>query len=210
MDISVHTDPFDFIVIENVCDNLELSDIINEVKFFKKFATKDTFIISYDDGVELDFVRNSGTAIGSNQERVSKKTSILIEQVLNNHKQLLNQLSLGKMFNHVVDKLPNLNLFTQLVKHKFFIGYDVLINYYSNKDYYGSHIDTTTATCIFYINPQGKCFKGGELYFPSFNYSFECKHNSMIIFPGFVTHEVKQIITELENHVRISITYFLE
>ena len=51
------------------------------------------------------------------------------------------------------------------------------------------------AFSYFYKEP--KKFSGGELIFPSFDYSLTCKNNSIIIFPGWVEHEVSKV--EIKN-----------
>ena len=78
------------------------------------------------------------------------------------------------------------------------VNYDITkVRYYQNGEYYKPHIDHKFAALslsYFYRNP--KQFSGGELFFPPYDYEFDCTHNSMILFPGYVEHGVKEVKTD--------------
>jgi len=87
------------------------------------------------------------------------------------------------------------------------------VRYYQNGDHYDAHWDITFEYIAFsYFYKEPKCFDGGELFFPEYDYEFECKNNSMIIIPSYVYHGVKKIImSESKNFTgngRYCITQF--
>ena len=68
------------------------------------------------------------------------------------------------------------------------------MRYYHDGEYYKSHIDAPFHFLAFsYFYKEPKKFSGGELYFPKYNYDYSCENNSMIIFPGWVEHGVREV-----------------
>ena len=66
------------------------------------------------------------------------------------------------------------------------------------------------AFSYFYKEP--KKFEGGQLYFPKYDYEVSCDNNSMIIFPGWVEHGVREVSIKesdyFEGWGRYAITSF--
>ena len=68
------------------------------------------------------------------------------------------------------------------------------VRYYYNGDKYGPHTDFRQDFLLFtYFHTEPKKFTGGEIYFPEYDYIFNCNNNSLIIFPGYIQHEVKEV-----------------
>lgn len=68
------------------------------------------------------------------------------------------------------------------------------IRYYHDGEAYGAHRDGKSqflACSYFYREP--KKFEGGELRFPKYDITVESKNNSIVIFPGWVEHEVLEV-----------------
>ena len=65
---------------------------------------------------------------------------------------------------------------------------------------------------FYYIHKEPKKFTGGEVYFPKYNYEYGCDANSIINFPGWVQHGVKEVKIEdseyFDGYGRYSITNF--
>ena len=63
-----------------------------------------------------------------------------------------------------------------------------------------------------YFHKEPKKYMGGELYFPQYDYEFNCENNSTIIFPGWVGHGVKEVSIAdsdyFEGYGRYAITSF--
>lgn len=68
------------------------------------------------------------------------------------------------------------------------------IRYYYDGESYGAHRDPKAqflACSYFYREP--KKFEGGQLRFPKYDITLESKNNSIVIFPGWVEHEVVEV-----------------
>jgi hypothetical protein len=88
------------------------------------------------------------------------------------------------------------------------------MRYYENDSDYLPHRDDSNYTAITFFYKEPKSFEGGELFFPEFDYTFECKNNHVILFPGYVLHGVKKI--QMKNNTfcsgmgRYSMAQFLK
>ncbi len=68
------------------------------------------------------------------------------------------------------------------------------VRYYHDKEYYKPHTDLAYQFLAFsYFYKEPKKYSGGELFFPKHDYEYSCENNSMIIFPGWVEHGVKEV-----------------
>ncbi len=68
------------------------------------------------------------------------------------------------------------------------------VRYYHNGDAYNPHTDSGFQFLAFsYFYKEPKKFEGGQLYFPKYDYEVPCDNNSMIIFPGWVEHGVREV-----------------
>ena len=56
-------------------------------------------------------------------------------------------------------------------------------------------------------------FSGGDLYFKENNTTVECKHNRMLLFPGYYYHKVNKVSMQNkylnDMNGRFSITHFI-
>ena len=90
---------------------------------------------------------------------------------------------------------------------------NTLINYYEDKQGYKSHYDTSTFTMLIFFYKQPKKFEGGDLWSEDSNITVECKHNRMVIFPGYYLHQVNEVTMNNEDKNkglgRYSITHFI-
>ena len=86
-----------------------------------------------------------------------------------------------------------------------------LLSYHNqdNSDY-GIHTDSSVITCIMWFHNGETNFTGGELYFPEFDIEVSPLHNTGIIFPSHIKHQVKpiQIIDKNRDSGRISYNIF--
>lgn len=86
-----------------------------------------------------------------------------------------------------------------------------LLNIYSDKDKYFSHFDVSVISSITTLWNTPKKFSGGDLFFEEYNITIQPDLGDVIIFPGHVFHEVKEVQTQdLENGERYSITQFFK
>ena len=86
-----------------------------------------------------------------------------------------------------------------------------LLSYHS-QDYsdYGIHRDIGVITGIMWFHNGETNFTGGELYFPDFDIEVKPLHNTGIIFPSHINHQVKplKIIDKNRDSGRISYNIF--
>lgn len=86
-----------------------------------------------------------------------------------------------------------------------------LLTYYNQDNQeYKSHVDSSVITCIMWFHNGETNFTGGELYFPEFDIEVPPLHNTGIIFPSHIEHQVKpiQIIDKNRDSGRISYNIF--
>ena len=89
------------------------------------------------------------------------------------------------------------------------------VRYYHDGEYYKSHVDSPFNFLMFsYFHKEPKKFSGGELFFPKHDYEYSCDNNSIIMFPGWVEHGVKEVSINdsdyYEGYGRYAITHFGE
>jgi hypothetical protein len=87
------------------------------------------------------------------------------------------------------------------------------VRYYHNGDAYDPHTDKGFQFLAFsYFYKEPKKFEGGQLYFPKYDYEIPCDNNSVIIFPGWVEHGVREISIKdsdyFDGYGRYAITSF--
>ena len=87
------------------------------------------------------------------------------------------------------------------------------IRYYHDGEGYDPHTDKGFQFLGFsYFYKEPKKFKGGQLYFPKYDYEVPCDNNSMIVFPGWVEHGVREVKIEDSDYYdgwgRYAITSF--
>jgi Rps23 Pro-64 3,4-dihydroxylase Tpa1-like proline 4-hydroxylase len=75
------------------------------------------------------------------------------------------------------------------------------VRYYYNGDKYAAHTDWRQDFLLFtYFHTEPKRFTGGEVHFPEYDYTFSCDNNTLIIFPGYVQHEVKEVVLDDDDY----------
>jgi hypothetical protein len=114
----------------------------------------------------------------------------------------------NKDFHKVIEDVMPIG---KIFKHTDFDN--TLINYYEHGDEYKSHYDYVTFTMLIFFYKQPKKFSGGDLYFEENNVTVECKHNRMVLFPGYYLHQVKRVMMSDNDfnsmNGRFSITHFI-
>jgi Rps23 Pro-64 3,4-dihydroxylase Tpa1-like proline 4-hydroxylase len=90
---------------------------------------------------------------------------------------------------------------------------NTLVNYYENDDNYEDHYDYSLFTMLIFFFKSPKMFSGGDLYFKENNTTVECKHNRMLLFPGYYYHKVNKVSMQKkylnDMNGRFSITHFI-
>lgn len=171
-------DPFPHLIVENMYDQEELKLIWEELGFLNKPG-------------KLKDPEKYGAAQNLNGEYATKSKALTLDDVYAD-RSVSNILTVNRKLFNYTEVYSNLSPYHVRFKNS---NHDTTkIRYYTDGEYYNAHTDEsfdTLACTYFYKEP--KKFVGGDLFFPQFNYTVECKNNLCIIFPSYFMHEVKQI-----------------
>jgi Rps23 Pro-64 3,4-dihydroxylase Tpa1-like proline 4-hydroxylase len=184
LQIAIHKEPFPHLVITDLLTNSEVEKVRKEIEYlgFQNFS-KDSFtsakITGFTDGsvkskakyqvIYLDTIfRDAGCSVigGLAYDMLGQGMFSLLKQV---------EPWADRMLQNSVQISPKINI-------------------YNHGDKYGAHQDSSFFTALLYLHERPKPYLGGELCFKDFNYDFACDHNSLILFPGHVNHEVKEVV----------------
>ena len=191
----VFNTPFPHLIIKNFYNEKELELIWEELNFYTK---PDKLLEAKDFG---------GIADRTNSH------AIVLDEIYNSNRKLSNILTVNrKIFNSgILDVFSDIHDCCCIAKKA---NWDCTkVRYYHNGEYYEPHTDKSMQFLAFYyIHKEPKKYTGGEVYFPKYNYEYGCDSNSIIIFPGWVEHGVREVKIENSDYYdgwgRYAITTF--
>ncbi len=196
LDIKTYENPFPHFIIYNFYDEDELKLIWEELDFYTK------------DG-KLFEAKDFGGVI----DKTNSKAIWLDKVYRDKYRSLSNILTVNrKIFDYrILDAFSDIHDCCSIARYS--NTDQTKVRYYHDKQYYEPHIDKTVQFLAFsYFYRKPKKFKGGELIFPKYNYSFSCENNSLIMFPGWVEHGVSEVTIKnsdyFEGYGRYAITSF--
>jgi hypothetical protein len=185
--------PFEHTIIYDLFDDIQVSSLIQEAKDIAgRYNEKEAATLLKGDPHNLGVIEQYGTKV------------FVIDNVMPNG--IIRNLcwSLPRLFFlNVIEK-------TYLTNNFFSVSNDKLyLQLYKNGDSYPIHRDCSTFSIVyvFYGNPQSK-IDGGKLKFDDHDYEPYLKHNSCILFPGWINHSVSKIECD-ETNFRISLSQFM-
>ena len=197
LEAKAFTDPFPHLIIEDLYNPEELDLIWEELTFYtkpNKLLTAKNF--------------------GGIAEKTNSHALFLDRLYTGKYRTVSNILTVTrKVFD--VDILESFSKLHDCCGLAPIVNYDVTkVRYYHNGEYYQPHVDASMRFLIFtYFNKEPKKFSGGQLYFPKYDYEFPCNNNSMILFPSWVLHGVREVKIDDSNYYsgwgRYAITHFL-
>ena len=177
LQITLYANPFPLMVVENFYNEEELSLIWEELNFY----TRPEKLLDAE-------------GYGGIVDRTNAKALILDEIYAKQYRNVSNILTINrKLFQcGVLDKFSEIHGCCSIANQS---NHDITkIRYYHDKEYYDPHTDKGFQFLAFsYFYKEPKKFSGGELLFPRHDYEYTCENNSMIIFPGWVEHGVKEV-----------------
>lgn len=184
MKISIHKEPFEYIVIDDFYTKEELELMWQEF----------TFLLH-------DHKLFSGAIVGSppvDGKSLRNGNGIYLDTAYT-YRQMSNILKVNrKMFDR--ELTAELSKNTLIGKYlRYSLVDNTLLSAYTSGGYYKPHRDNTTLTAISWHHKHPKCYTGGELYFPEYNLQIEHKDNTLVIFPGCILHGVTDIISQSES-----------
>ena len=195
--------PFPHLIVDNFYNKEELELIWEELNYYTKPG-------------KLFEAENYGGVVGYTTAKAILLDSVyrdFSETKGNNYRPISNILTVNrKLFTSGV-----LELFSEIHDCCILANQSnsdtTKVRYYHNGDSYDPHTDRPFQFLAFsYFYKEPKKFEGGGLYFPRYDYEIPCDNNSMIIFPGWVEHGVKEVKIDdsdyFDGYGRYAITSF--
>ena len=170
-------EPFPHLIIKNFYNEDELKLIWEELTFYTK---PDKLLDAEDYGGVI----NSTNAKALVLDLVYKGKYRTLSNILTVNRKIFN--------DELLLAFSNLHDCCNIAQDS---NYDnTKVRYYHNGEYYEPHTDRSIQFLGFtYFYKEPKKFTGGELYFPKYDYEFDCENNSLIMFPGWVEHGVTEV-----------------
>jgi hypothetical protein len=189
MDFKYIADGIDAVVIDNFYNDFQMAEIKTELGWLTKKS------IMQDE--------NSLSAAQENGIIQTSKTGVFLENVFVNwrHSALISSLIFNMDTPYFREKLLSHN-----TMYKSLFNCNTrshLLSYYENADYYKPHTDHAFFTALSYFTVEPKQFTGGEIVLKSCNSpkeaTIEIMNNRVVIIASCTVHEVKPIVSSLEN-----------
>tara|TARA_B100001250_G_scaffold290541_1_gene252308 strand:- start:103 stop:780 length:678 start_codon:yes stop_codon:yes gene_type:complete len=204
---TVYQEPFPHLIVKNYYNEEELELIWEELKFYTKPGK---LLEAKDFGGVVDATNSHAISLDALYIDYSKQDN---NNSNVNYRLMSNILTVSrKLFNSgILDVFSDIHGCCSIAKYS---NWDInKIRYYHNGEYYEPHTDKAMQFLAFYyIHKEPKKFTGGEVYFPEYDYEFNCDNNSMIILPGWVQHGVREVKIEDSDYYdgwgRYAITTF--
>ena len=170
-------EPFPHLIFNNFYNEEELNLIWEELNFYTKPN-------------KLFEAKDFGGVVGKTNSHAIELDSVYLSK----YRPLSNILTVNrKLFdNDVLESFAKVHECCEMATN---CNTDTTkVRYYHDKEYYEPHTDMAYQFLSFsYFYREPKKFTGGELIFPKHDYEYSCENNSMIIFPGWVEHGVKEV-----------------
>ena len=198
MEVKYHEERIPFVVIDDLYDDKEQSEIMVELDYL---CTERRLIPPFKDknGAtdEHRNIKNVGCLYLDTFYKKSRHSSIL--QIT--EKLFMDDASLISNHPHWYFDISSIN------------SHSTHILYYEDSNEYPAHRDECRFTAVTYFYRQPKKFEGGDLQFPDHQIEVECVNNRIIVFPSMLNHRSTPV-RMLENDTQIKngkfcITHFL-
>lgn len=190
MEFTYIADGIDAIVIDNFYTESQLAEIKTELTWLTKPA------VFSGEGDLAPATHEDGTPLTS-------KRGVFLETVFANwkHSALISHAMKNMSDQKFVDTVLSYN---SLFKSLFACNSRAhLLSYYENSNYYKPHTDAFFFTVLNYFNTEPKQFSGGEIILKSCNSTKEAtiepKNNRVIIIASCTVHEVKPVLSNLQD-----------
>ena len=176
--------PFPHLIIDNFYNEKELELVWEELNFYTKPGK---LLEAKDYGGVVGYTNAKALMLDAVYKNYSNNNG-------NNYRNLSNILTVNrKLFTSgVLDAFANIHDCCCIANQS--NSDTTKIRYYHNGEGYDPHTDKGFQFLAFsYFYKEPKKFTGGQLYFPKYDYEISCDNNSMIIFPGWVEHGVREV-----------------
>ena len=88
---------------------------------------------------------------------------------------------------------------------------NTMLTFYNDSDYYNTHYDSLSWTCLIWMVNEPRTFDGGDFELTDINQTIELKNNRMIMFPSCFNHKVNPLVYHNKNNKsfgKYTITHF--
>jgi hypothetical protein len=182
----INLEPFPYILTEGSLTPSEMESVDKELKFLKSTMRP----------AEL-----SGSARDADGNPLKRNLSISLKEVYRSQEFSSILKALGGTLLDNFQGPDSTKASDRGLKHwllnNMSIGASVtMVSYYGEGDYYLPHRDNTVLTAVTFISEEygsDEGFSGGDLTFTDYDITIPFKHNSTIIFPGCIRHEVSKV-----------------
>jgi len=183
--IKEYTDPFPYVIIEDLYNKEELKLIWEELDF-----------LCYSH--KLLPPNQTGSARLHKLVEAKKNAGVFLEQIYYNPDTSNIMRVSQKIFEYITGDYKKIN--SWFCQNSNTEGLSTLVSYYENGDYYYPHQDSNLITILNWFFKEPKKFSGGNLYFPDFSIDVKLRNNTTIIFPGMIRHAVEDIRMDEKHH----------
>ena len=199
MEVKYHEERIPFVVIDDLYDDKEQSEIMVELDYL---CTERRLIPPFKDknGAtdEHRNIKNVGCLYLDTFYKKRKHSSIL--QIT--EKLFRDDASLISNHPHWYFDVSSIN------------NHSTHILYYEDTNEYPAHRDECRFTAVTYLYRQPKKFEGGDLQFPDHQVEVECVNNRIVVFPSMLFHRSTPVrMLENDTHTKngkFCITQFLD
>ena len=198
MEVKYHEERIPFVVIDDLYDDKEQSEIMVELDYL---CTERRLIPPFED--------KSGAL--ENDKNVKNVSCQYLESFYKKRRHSSILTITDRLFLDCVDIINN-------HPHWYFDLYAIdthntQILYYEDTNEYPAHQDASRFTAVTYFYREPKKFEGGDLQFPDYQVQVECVNNRVIVFPSMLFH-CSTPVRMLENDTqtkngKFCITHFL-
>jgi 2OG-Fe(II) oxygenase superfamily len=178
--------PFHHTIIYDVFTGFELNQIMEEKRYLENINPLD--YIDSNDEHHIELI-----------EKQKVKTYPI--QRINNSSKI----------KSILKKIYNLRGMEILSEENPYLRYidattqeNIFLNIYKNGSKYHKHCDTSTLTALYLMWEGSGRINGGDFIFNEYNYKPYLTHNSCLIFPSYLQHEVEELFCD-ETVSRITI-----
>ena len=199
MEVKYHEERIPFVVIDDLYDDKEQSEIMVELDYL---CTERRLIPPFKDknGASDEYrnIKNVGCLYLDNFYKKRRHSSIL--QIT--EKLFMDDASLISNHPHWYFDISSIN------------SHSTHILYYEDSNEYPAHRDECRFTAVTYFYRQPKKFEGGDLQFSDHQIEVECVNNRIIVFPSMLFHRSTPVrMLENDTHTKngkFCITQFLD
>ena len=193
MKVHSYNEPFPYLIIENVFDDLD--GIWLELEYYCK-------------NYEHFFLDPAATGGATVKGQIVKQNSGAWLTSIWGAPELS---TICRSSNSMLENFPS-----QCPDNKFFDGFHcnrmtVLLSHYKDGDHYKAHRDVGIVTGCLWLYKEPKKFTGGDFSFSDYDVTIPCVNNSMVIFPSSFRHEVSPVEMTSDDHLdgRFTVSYFM-